>query len=106
MKNIVQNKVKSKRIIIHVNQHNIRFNLKHGVKRPIFTVKEGKKNTYCTRVHIDGPSVLVYADDGTGDRKQLSCGARAWVETEGPVRLENPTTYQEMKKCSNKLQSN
>lgn len=80
--------------------HNIRYNLKHDDVRPVFTVKEGKKNTYATRVHIDGPSTIVYADDGTEFRKRLSCGARAWIETDGPIRLENPTTFQELKKCS------
>jgi len=85
--------------IIHVNQFHIKYNLKHEDKKPIFTVKEGKKNTYCTRVFIDGPSVLIYADDGTEDRKKLGCGARAWIETESPVRMENPTTFQELKAC-------
>lgn len=91
-------KKKKKKIIIHVNQHNVKYNQKHEKKKPIFTVKEGSKNTYCTRVYIDGPSVLVYADDGTNTRKKLSCGAVAWIETKSPVRMENPTTFQEIKK--------
>lgn len=99
----MKRKVKKKKIIVHVNQFHIKYNLKHEKKKPIFTVKEGSKNTYCTRVYIDGPSVLVYADDGTNDRKRLSCGAVAWIETESSVRMENPTTFQEIKKCFNKV---
>ena len=40
---------------IHVNQHKIRGNLKHGTNDPVITVKEGKSNTYCHEVKIDGP---------------------------------------------------
>ena len=30
---------------IHVNQHKIRSNLKHGTNEPVITIKEGRNNT-------------------------------------------------------------
>ena len=35
---------------IHVNQHVIKANAKHGKCDPVFTVKQGKSNTYAHRV--------------------------------------------------------
>ena len=69
---------------IHVNQHVIRRNLKvkEGPYEPPLTVKQGKKNTYCHEVRIDGESRVVYSPD-----KPLSCGARVWIETESPVAI-------------------
>ena len=37
---------------IHVNQHKIRANKKHGTNEPVITVKQGKKNTYCHSVEV------------------------------------------------------
>jgi hypothetical protein len=65
---------------IHVNQGNLRHNIHHKSRKPVFTIKVGRDNIKTNRVFIDGPSELVYPD------KQLSCGARAWVETSSPVR--------------------
>lgn len=60
---------------IHVNQHTIRSNSKHGTKEPVITVKTYKSNTYCHEVKIkDG--TLVYRPD-----KPLSCGAKVWIES-------------------------
>ena len=39
---------------IHVNQHKIRANKKHGTNEPVITVKQGKKNTYCHSVEVMG----------------------------------------------------
>ena len=64
---------------IHVNQHNIRANLKDGGDRPIVTCKTYKQNLYGHEVHIGGPSTVIYPE------KQLSCGARVWIETESEV---------------------
>ena len=69
---------------IHVNQHKIRANLKHGTTEPVITIKEGRKNTYCHEVEILGPSKVVYRPD-----KPLSCGARVWIETESEVNVIN-----------------
>lgn len=68
---------------IHVNQHVIRANAKNGENKPVFTVKQGKTNTYAHSVAINGPSTLVYRPD-----KPLSCGAKVWIETRSEVTLE------------------
>ena len=69
---------------VHVNQHMIRANKKHGTNRPVITIKRGKSNTYCHEVEILGPSVVKY---GGNDGPLLPCGARVVVETEGNVRV-------------------
>lgn len=66
--------------VVHVNQHQIRHNLKHGTNDPCITVKTYKSNDYAREVEIQGPSRLVYSPD-----KPLSCGARVWLETESEV---------------------
>ena len=49
---------------IHVNQHKIRSNLKHGTNEPVITIKEGRNNTYCHEVEVKGPSKVVYGEEG------------------------------------------
>ena len=66
---------------IHVNQHNLRDNMKDKKDRPIFTCKVGTENHYGHHVEIHGPSVLIYPDN------PLSCGARAWIETVSPITV-------------------
>ena len=68
---------------IHVNQHNIKSNLKHGTQLPVVTVKTHNENWKGNRVEIQGPSIVRYADDNP-----LSCGARVWVETHAEVIVE------------------
>ena len=65
---------------IHVNQHVVRSNKKHGKKEPVLTVKTYKSNTYAHEVEITGPSKVIYSPD-----TPLSCGARVWIETESEV---------------------
>ena len=65
---------------IHVNQHVIKRNTKHGTDEPVLTVKTYKSNTYAHEVEINGPSKVIYSPD-----KPLSCGARVWIETESEV---------------------
>ena len=69
---------------IHVNQHKIRANKKHGTNEPVITVKRGKENTYCYEVKVLGPSTVVY---GGNDKPLLSCGARVVIMTEGEVEV-------------------
>lgn len=66
---------------IHINQHNIKSNAKHGQDDPVITVKTYKSNTYGHSVNILGESKVVYPE------KPLSCGARVWVECECPVEV-------------------
>ena len=61
--------------IIHINQHVIRNNSKHGLNDPCVTVKTYKSNEYFTSVEIVGPSKIVTTN------KPLSCGAKVWIET-------------------------
>jgi hypothetical protein len=67
---------------IHVNQHNIRKNKKHGTNLPVITVKTYKSNTYGHEVEISGPSKVIYRPE-----KPLSCGAKVWIETESEVTV-------------------
>tara|TARA_A200000159_G_scaffold66596_1_gene61603 strand:+ start:553 stop:783 length:231 start_codon:yes stop_codon:yes gene_type:complete len=69
---------------IHVNQHKIRANKKHGTNEPVITIKHGKTNTYCHEVKINGDSVIRY---GGNDKPLLSCGARVVIETEAEVEV-------------------
>ena len=70
---------------IHVNQHVIKANAKSGERNPVFTIKQGGKNTYATRVKVVGEMELVYSPD-----KPLSCGAKVWIETRGDIELDKP----------------
>ena len=71
---------------IHVNQHKIRSNLKHGKYEPVITIKQGSTNTYCHGVDVLGPSRIVY---GGNNKPLLSCGARVVIETEADIRIVN-----------------
>jgi len=72
---------------IHVNQHVIKANAKSGERNPVFTIKQGGKNTYATRVKVVGEMELVYSPD-----KPLSCGAKVWIETRGDIELATSDT--------------
>jgi hypothetical protein len=68
---------------IHVNQHVIKANAKYGENNPVFTIKQGGKNTYAFNVKVKGEMELVYSPD-----KPLSCGAKVWIETRGDIQLD------------------
>jgi len=68
---------------IHVNQHVIKANAKNGENNPIFTIKQGGKNTYAHNVKVKGEMELVYSPD-----KPLSCGAKVWIETRGNIEVD------------------
>jgi len=68
---------------IHVNQHVIKANAKYGENNPVFTIKQGGKNTYAFNVKVKGEMELVYSPD-----KPLSCGAKVWIETRGEIELD------------------
>lgn len=76
--------MKRKKTYIHVNQHVIRANKKNDASDPVITVKQGIRNTYCSRVKILGPSEVIY---GGNDRPLLSCGARVVISTEAEVEI-------------------
>jgi len=69
--------------IIHVNQHVIKSNRKHGEDKPVLTCKTYKDNIYAHEVYVEGPCRIVYRPD-----KPLSCGAHVWIETEATITVE------------------
>lgn len=75
--------------IIHVNRQHIAMNAKDGGDRPVYTVKTKGKTRYAREVFIDGPSRLVY------NGQQLSCGARAWIETDSNITLIDEMSFKE-----------
>lgn len=81
-------------MIIHVNRQHIGMNAKDGGNRPVYTIKDGSKTRYAREVEILGPSKLIY------DGSQLRCGARAWIETDAPVRLVDEMTFKEARQCA------
>jgi len=73
---------------IHVNKHRIASNLKHGSTLPTITVKRGTENYYGHAVEVRGPVTLVTEGFPGPDgrvRKQLSCGARVYMETRATI---------------------
>lgn len=75
--------------IIHVNRQHIAMNAKDGKNRPVYTIKIGNKTRYAREVEILGPSRMVYNGD------QLSCGARAWIETDSELKLIDEMSFKE-----------
>lgn len=73
---------------IHVNQHNIRSNKQHGTDLPVITIKQGRKNIYCNKVEILGPSKIIYSGSGCDVKSLLSCGARVIIETESELLID------------------
>jgi len=82
--------------IIHVNQHNIKFNKQYGNIKPVFTIKNGKTNRYAVKVIIKGPSQVVYSFD-----KPLSCGGHAWIETNSEVECLGEMSFTEVCQLDN-----
>ena len=69
---------------VHVNQHVLKANRKHGTTDPVLTVKDYKQNRYCNSVELPDGCRVVHSPD-----KPLSCGAVLWVETEGRVIIND-----------------
>lgn len=68
---------------IHVNQHNIKANVKDGGKRPVVSVRTSKGTKWGHQVEIQGPSKVIHSPDDP-----LGCGARVWVETDAPITVD------------------
>jgi len=68
---------------IHVSQHAIRANAKHGFANEApLRAKVGRENIAGHEVVPGGTSRVVYRPE-----KPLSCGARVWIETAGAVEV-------------------
>lgn len=74
--------MRTRKTRIHVNQHRIRANAKHGTDDPVLTIKSGRSNTYAHAIEVAGPCRVVYSPE-----QPLSCGARVWIETEAEVAV-------------------
>jgi hypothetical protein len=83
-------KKRKKKTVIHVNQQHIRQNIKlpPEEKKPVITVKTYNTNEY-------GNVAIIYDKEGNevarvvnGQEHPLSCGARVWIETTYPVKVE------------------
>lgn len=77
--------------IIHVNQHNIKFNAKVDAdeRKPVLTVKTYKDNKYANTVVIRGADGIEVARIVYRPDKPLSCGAKVWIETNNNVELSH-----------------
>lgn len=73
--------------VIHVNQHNIRYNSKNEDKKPVITCKTYKDNTYANEVVIYGQDGLEAARVVYSPDKPLSCGAKVWIETKNDIDI-------------------
>lgn len=78
--------------IIHVNRQHIAMNAKDGGTRPVYTIKRQGHTRYAREVEIHGPSRLIY------NGRQLSCGARAWIETDAEVTLIDEMSFSEARR--------
>ena len=80
--------------IIHVNRQHIAMNAKDNINRPVYTIKMNGRVRYAREVEILGPSKLVYSGD------QLSCGARAWIETSSDLKLIDEMSFSEAREIN------
>ena len=69
--------------VIHINQHIIKSNRKHGRTDPVITAKNSRGNFYGHTVKVTGECEVVYRPD-----KPLSCGAHVWIQTTGTVEVD------------------
>lgn len=76
------------RKIIHVNRQHIAMNARDGGNRPVWIVRAGGHVRYARELSIDGPCKLVAGG-------HLTCGARAWIETDADVTLIDEMSFQE-----------
>jgi hypothetical protein len=65
---------------IHVNQHIIRSNSKHGLNEPVLTVKTYKENNYAHEAILKTKDGVEFARVKYSPDKPLSCGAKVWIE--------------------------
>ena len=73
---------------IHVNQHIIKSNLKHGENKPVFTIKVGRsgKAIKAYSVSTSKGTTFWYGENG---KPILPCGARVVASTYGSLLIEN-----------------
>jgi hypothetical protein len=77
---------------IHVNQNNLKHNLKisqlPGAKlRPLITMKCAGRAVYGDELIILGYASIIYSPE------PLSCGANVWIETHADTYMKNPGVF-------------
>lgn len=77
----------SKATIIHVNTHNIRYNLKESNtgKKPVIKIEQNNHIYYSNEVKILDVHGQTIATIKYCPNKPLSCGAKVWIETDYPI---------------------
>jgi hypothetical protein len=73
--------------IIHVNQHKIKHNRKHGTEEAVLTVKTYKDNRYTNSAVIVDDNGIELAKVVYRPHTPLSCGAHCWIETQHVVKV-------------------
>jgi|TARA_R100000482_G_scaffold102007_1_gene45101 hypothetical protein len=69
---------------IHVNQHAIKSNRKHGKSDAVLTIKTTKNNIKANHIMIGDTVRLCYAPDSP-----LACGATVWIETTEQIHIQD-----------------
>lgn len=69
---------------IHVNQHIIKSNRKHGKSDAVLTIKTTSGNTKANHIMIGENVRLCYAPESP-----LACGATIWIETTEEISLQD-----------------
>lgn len=81
--------------IIHVNQHKIKSNRRHGENEAVLTVKTYKSNTYAHEAIIRDANGEEVARVVYRPNKPLPCGAHVWIETHNEVRTITDLAYEQ-----------
>ena len=80
---------------IHVNQHIIKSNLKHGKNEPVFTIKVGRSGKAIKAFSVSTERQCLFNYGGNG-KPLLSCGARVVASTYGAITIENKDNKMEI----------
>ena len=73
---------------IHVNQHIIKSNLKHGKNDPVFTIKVGRSGKAIRAFSVSTERQCLFSYGGN-EKPLLPCGARVVASTYGSLVIEN-----------------
>ena len=73
---------------IHVNQHIIKSNLKHGKNEPVFTIKGGRSGKAIRAFSVSTERQCLFSYGGN-EKPLLPCCARVVASTYGSLVIEN-----------------
>lgn len=71
--------------VIHVNQHNIRYNAKGDDLKPVLTIKTYKDNQLGNEAILRDKEGNILGKFVYSPDKPLSCGAKVWFELDTDV---------------------